>query len=322
MSNSGIRRFAVEHVSEFRYSEAARGSVLTLRLRPRTDACRKLLGFSLDVDPPAAPTAYRDAFGNDCHLVNIHREHRHTLVRSAARVEIADTRGSAPGADNATWDAVHALSDPVRHWEYLAPSRLAFPCPALDDFVRVHRIDQGDDPLAALRNAASNLRAAFTYELGTTGVDSTLEQILETGRGVCQDYSHVMLAIARSWGIPSRYVSGYVQSERERTEVVEAGASHAWAECLLPGLGWVGLDPTNELVGDLWHIPVAVGRDYIDAAPTRGTVFGGGESRLEVRVSVRGSEAPTSASAAVPTRGPAPRRLAPGPLAHRAASDQ
>lgn len=322
MSESGIRRFAVEHVSEFFYSEAARGSLLTLRLKPRTDACRKLLGFSLDIDPHAVPTAYRDAFGNDCHLVNIHRGHRHTLVRSAARVEIADTRGSAAGADNATWDAVRAHSDPVRHWEYLAPSRLAFPCPALDDFARAHGIDRGDNPLAALRNAASTLRAAFTYEPGTTGVDSSLEQILETGRGVCQDYSHVMLAIARSWGIPSRYVSGYVQSERERTGTAEAGASHAWAECLLPGLGWVGLDPTNESVGDLWHIPVAVGRDYIDAAPTRGTVFGGGESRLEVRVSVLESEVPTSANAAVPTEGPALRRLVPGPLAHRAASDQ
>ena len=322
MSESGIRRFAVEHVSEFRYSEAARGSLLTLRLQPRTDARRKLLGFSLDVDPSAAPTAYRDAFGNDCRLVNIHREHRHTLVRSAARVEIADTGGSAAGADSVTWDAVRALSDPVRHWEYLAPSRLAFPCPALDDFARAHGIDQGDDPLAALRNAASTIRAAFTYEPGTTEVDSTLEQVLDTGRGVCQDYSHVMLAIARSWGIPSRYVSGYVRSDQERTDVAEAGASHAWAECLLPGLGWVGLDPTNELVGDLWHIPVAVGRDYIDAAPTRGTVFGGGESHLEVRVSVRESEAPASSGAAVPTRGPALRRLTPGPLAHRAASDQ
>ena len=321
MSESGIRRFAVEHVSEFRYSEAARGSVLTLRLKPRTDACRQLLGFSLDVDPRAAPTAYRDAFGNACHLVNIHREHRHTLVRSMARVEIADTCGSPAGVENATWDAVRASYDPVHHWEHLAPSRLAFPCPALDDFVGVHRIDRGDDPLSALRNAASNLHAAFTYELGTTGVDSTLEQILETGRGVCQDYSHVMLAIARSWGVPSRYVSGYVQTERESADAGESGASHAWAECLLPGLGWVGIDPTNESVGDLWHIPVAVGRDYIDAAPTRGTVFGGGESRLEVRVSVRESEV-TSASAAVPTRGPALRRLAPGPLAHRAASDQ
>ena len=322
MSESRTRRFIVEHVSEFFYSEAARGSLLTLRLKPRTDASRKLLGFSLDVDPRAAPTSYRDAFGNDCHLVNIHREHMHTIVRSAARVEIADTRGSAAEADDATWDAIRAHADPVRHWEYLVPSRLAFPCPALDDFVRAQGIDRGDDPLAALRHAASALRAAFTYELGTTGVDSSLEQILETGRGVCQDYSHVMLAIARSWRIPSRYVSGYVQSERECTDVAEAGASHAWAECLLPGLGWVGLDPTNESVGDLWHIPVAVGRDYIDAAPTRGTVFGGGESRLEVRVSVVESEASTSPIATAPAEGLALRRLTPGLLAHRTASDQ
>ena len=322
MSDSGNRRLAVEHVSEFFYSEAARGSLLTLRMKPRTDACRKLLRFSLDIDPRAAPTAYRDAFGNDCHLVNIHREHGHMLVRSAALVEIADSPGTEAGPDNSTWDAVLAHADPVRHWEYLAPSRLAFPCPALHDFARTHGIDRGDDPLAALRNAASTLGAAFTYEPGTTGVDSSLEEILETGRGVCQDYVHVLLAIARSWGIPSRYVSGYVRSEPERTHVTEASASHAWAECLLPGLGWFGLDPTNVSVRDLLHIPVAVGRDYNDAAPTRGTVFGGGESRLEVRVSVLGSGAPAPANIAAPTEGPALRRLAPGPPAHRAGLDQ
>ncbi len=239
MSAPGVRRFDVEHVSEFRYGEAARGSLLALRLRPRTDATRRLLDFSLHVDPPAAPIVYSDAFGNVCHLVNIHREHRHTLVRSAAQVEVVDTRDSSRQAGTASWDALAAVADPVRYWDYLSPSRLAFPCPALDSFTRANGVTRGRDPLSSLRHAASTLRSTFTYEPGSTAVDSSLEHVLETRRGVCQDYTHVMLAIARSWGIPSRYVSGYIHGDRASVEVAEASVSHAWAEC--PSCrGWGG----------------------------------------------------------------------------------
>ena len=143
---------------------------------------------------------------------------------------------------------------------------------------------------------ASTLYAAFAYEPGSTEAHSSIEHILETGRGVCQDYTHVMLAIARSWGIPSRYVSGYLHSEGMSSEQSAGSASHAWAEFLLPGMGWVGVDPTNNTFADHRHIPVAVGRDYIDAAPTRGTVLGGGESSLEVRVSVAESNTPGPAA--------------------------
>ena len=256
------------------------------------------------------PIVHSDVFGNVCHLVNIHREHRHTLVRSAAQVEVVDPQDSASQAGSASWDALAAVADPVRYWDYLSPSRLAFPCPALDSFTRANGVTRARDPLASLQRAASTLRLTFTYEPGTTAVDSSLEHVLETGRGVCQDYVHVMLAIARSWRIPSRYVSGYIHSDGTSLDATAASASHAWVECLLPGLGWVGLDPTNDTPVDLRHIPVAVGRDYIDAAPTRGTVFGGGESALEVRVSVVESDRPTSAEPIVCMQAPALHCLA------------
>ena len=318
MSASAVRRFEVEHVSEFRYGEAARGSLLTRRLKPRTDATRRLLDFSRHIDPAAAPIPYADAFGNACHLVNLHREHRHTLVRSRSQVEVAQAPESSPLAGSASWEALTESADPVRYWEYLSPSRLAFPCPALEAFTRENGISRERDLLSSLRHAASTLRPAFTYEPGSTEVDSSLEQVLETGRGVCQDYTHVMLAVARSWGIPSRYVSGYVHSDGASGEAAEAGVSHAWAEFLLPGLGWLGLAPTNDTLADLCHIPVAVGRDYVDAVPTRGTVFGGGKSTLEVRVSVVESDRGVQAEP-VRTHGPvltAPRSRAAGTECH------
>ncbi len=284
------RRLAVEHVSEFRYREPVRGRVLVLRLRPRQNENLRLLDFDLEVDPGAAPVPFEDSFGNACHLVTIHREHRSIVVRSSSLVEVLAPSDPTGRARTASWDDLRKAADPVEYWEFLNPSRLVFPCAALDSLTDARGIRPGADPLSSLRETASALHEAFAYEPGTTAVDSSVEHILETGRGVCQDYTHVMLAIARSWGIPSRYVSGYLENEGDGQSV--ASASHAWAEFLIPGRGWVGVDPTNDSLADHRHVPIAVGRDYFDAAPIRGAIFGGGASSLAVRVSVVESEGP------------------------------
>ena len=292
MSSTPVRDYHIEHVSDFRYTEAAHGSVMLLRLRPRQDQGQRVLAFHLDTDPVALPTALDDAFGNACHLLDIHRGHRRSVMCSRTRVEVA---GAPERMEAGDWQALAEAADPVRYWEFLNPSRFARPCPALDAFATSHAIERGPDPLGTLLAASSTLHSVFTYEPGSTGADSPIEHILETGCGVCQDYTHVLISLARSWGIPARYVSGYMHLEGAAGELTPAGASHAWAECLLPGIGWVGIDPTNDTLADHRHIRIAVGRDYADAAPTRGTVFGGGETTLEVRVSVaEGDEAAPS----------------------------
>ena len=301
MTAHAPRRFLVEHRSEFRYGAPAHGSLMLLRLRPRGDGGQRVLDFALDVDPPAAPAAFADPFGNSCHLFNLHRRHRRARVASRARVEI-DRRAPADGAAGGGWAALAADADPVRDWEFLKPSRFVRPAPALAAFAAANGIRRGADPFPALRAAAKALYAAFRYAPGATEVDSPIERILETGEGVCQDYTHVLLAIARSWGVPARYVSGYLHAEGAAGEQAAAGASHAWGEFRLPGLGWVGIDPTNDTLADHRHVRVAVGRDYADAAPTRGAVFGGGASSLEVRVTV------VEDGAAAPPAAPRPER--------------
>jgi len=291
MNGSVSRTFRVEHLSRFDYEEPAHGSLMLLRLMPLEDGVQKILDFNLRVDPLAVPIHFTDSFGNSCHMFNIHRRHRHTEVRSELRVETAEppvlTR--EPGKD-VSWDALSRLADPVRFWEFLNPSDFVGPSPALEAFVSARGIRRGSDPLSSLVNLSSMLCKAFHYEPGSTEVDTPLERFLETGRGVCQDYTHAMIAIGRSWGIPSRYVSGYLHLEGVSGEQTPEGASHSWAEFLLPELGWVGIDPTNDTLADHRHIRIAVGRDYADAAPTRGTVLGGGASRLEVRVTVASGE--------------------------------
>ena len=321
MTEDTPRRFLVEHLSDFRYQEPAQGSLMVLRLQPREDGGQQVSSFALEIDPPTAPVTFADAFGNVCHLFNIHRAHEHTAVRSRSDVETAPAPDLPDRMEKDAWDALAETAAPLDHFEFLTPSRFARPSPALKAFAEANGLQRGDDPLSSLLEMSHGLHTAFRYEPGSTEVDSPIEHILETGSGVCQDYTHVMIAIARSWGVPSRYVSGYIHREGAPGEQTPEGASHAWAEFLLPDLGWLGIDPTNDTLADHRHVRVAVGRDYADAAPTRGVVFGGGESRLDVRVRVSEAGEPEPAIAPRPER-PFMSEAAPTPMVPQLAADQ
>jgi transglutaminase-like putative cysteine protease len=133
---------------------------------------------------------------------------------------------------------------------------------------------------------------SFEYEVGVTEVDSPIDVALAEKRGVCQDFAHIVIAVARSWGIPARYVSGYLHHRRKNQDRSGEDATHAWIEAYLPSLGWVGLDPTNDIMAGDRHIRVAVGRDYSDVPPARGTFKGAAESELAIAVSVEPTQAP------------------------------
>ena len=156
------------------------------------------------------------------------------------------------------------------------------------------------------------IHGRFTYRQQVTGVDSPIDDALESGDGVCQDFAHVMIALVRRLGIPGRYVSGYLFHGSGDTSA--DGATHAWVEALLPGLGWVGFDPTNNVLAGTRHIRVAIGRDYADVPPTKGVFRGRSANELAVAVQVSQPTRPRSptlrSSMPVDDAGrPAPRRL-------------
>ena len=148
-------------------------------------------------------------------------------------------------------------------------------------------IEPEDKPFDSVLRLSDVLHDTFQYVPGSTTVVSPIEDILESYQGVCQDYAHVMITIARGWGVPARYVSGYLYVKSRDHDADPGAASHAWVECLLPGLGWIGFDPTNRCMVDDRHIRVGVGRDYQDVAPIRGIFMGGGIAELSVEVRVR-----------------------------------
>ncbi len=287
MTSSGNHSFQVDHLSHFRYSAPAHHSVMLLRLHPREDGGQKMLNFSLKTDPAAALATLEDALGNTCHLLNLHRQHRHTIIES--RVQVTTRSSPPPGRrtqpDN--WHDFTKMVDRARFWEFLNPSRFIYSCPPLSAFMQTHGLQRGDNPLSALLDTASALYRTFRYVPGSTDAHSPIEHILKSGRGVCQDYTHVLIAIARNWGIPARYVSGYLYLEGAAGEQTPAGESHSWGEFFFPGSGWIGIDPTNNSLADHRHIRIAVGRDYADAAPTTGTLSCNGQLSLGVQVTVK-----------------------------------
>ena len=138
MSRDTPRRFQVEHLSDFRYREPAQGSLMVLRLHPREDGGQRLASFALEIDPAASPVAFRDAFGNACHLFNVHRAHEHTAVRSQADVETAPAPDLPERMEKDAWDALAETAAPLDHFEYLSPSRFTRPSPALAAFTEAN----------------------------------------------------------------------------------------------------------------------------------------------------------------------------------------
>ena len=227
-----------------------------------------------------------DGFGNAHHLLTVHGQHRSIEIAARATVEVAPVRETPPQLDTGAWEVVRTWRNAFDQWDFTHPSALARGSAALDDFVAAAGIAPIGEPGSAVAHLAEAIHAAFDYVPGTTSAESPIEHILASRRGVCQDYTHVMIAIARSWGIPARYVSGYLHVSGDGGPI-PGNATHAWAECLLPGAGWVGFDPTNRGLAGEGHIRIAVGRDYRDVSPTRGVRQGGDAVALDVEVTAR-----------------------------------
>lgn len=279
--------YDIEHISRYRYSMPAQRCLLSICLKPREDDNQHVLSFDLSTVPTALATAETDSFDNAKHVVNILREFSELEVTSRSTVERVPEPPRPDSLDVGAWNEIRSWEGSFACWEFLKPSAFARPSDALRAFVDGSDISPAGDPMQALLRLSNTLFHSFQYVVGSTSAISPIEHILEGRQGVCQDYTHVMITIARGWGIPARYVSGYLYVEGRDYDSAPEAASHAWVECLMPGLGWVGFDPTNRCLADERHVRVGVGRDYQDVTPIRGIFLGGGESELTVEVRVR-----------------------------------
>ncbi len=299
--------YSIRHLTRFRYKPAVRESIMELRMQPRSEGNQRCLSFDLRVKPDALVMQYHDFLGNVVHHFDIAGKHGELNIKSQSVVELLPAP-EVQAKNCGTWEQLDAAVESGNYWEMLLPSDFARPTPMLERLAKEMEIERRSTPLEALLEISHGIHEAFAYVPKSTNVDSPIDHAISERKGVCQDFAHVMIALVRKLRVPCRYVSGYLFHTTGDQSSSAEGASHAWVEAFLLGLGWVGFDPTNDTVCKERHIRVAVGRDYAEVPPTRGVFKGGSESELSVSVTVSLADAP------------APEDLAPAVIQRRTPS--
>jgi len=283
----------IRHVTQYHYERPVRESLMELWMQPQKTARQRLISFELDLNPAAQVFSYADSFGNAVYHFDVPQPHDKLTIVARSAVE-TEPPGERPDAlDMGEWDRLRSEFVRGECFDFLRMHGFVETTEALNAFVDEHNLDdlRRKDPLTAMRMLSETIYQAFEYQPGVTDADSPIDLALSAGRGVCQDFAHIMLAICRSWNIPARYVSGYLFTDRDAGDRSDPDATHAWVEVFLPSLRWVGFDPTNNMMTGERHVAVAVGRDYGDVTPSRGVYKGDSDSELAVGVSVRRARA-------------------------------
>jgi transglutaminase-like putative cysteine protease len=279
----------IRHLTQYHYAAPVRESVMELWIQPLNGGHQRLVSFELEIDPSVQLFSYADAFGNAVYHFDVPQPHEHLAIQARSAVETEPGDPLPDRLDLGEWDRLN--SDFLRGdcFDFLHPHGFAVPTPAVDALIHQNQLDQARtyDPLTAVRTVCERVHRALEYQHGVTKGDSPIDLALAAGRGVSQDFAHIMIAICRSWGIPARYVSGYVFTDPTQGDRSDPDATHSWVEVFLPSLRWVGFDPTNNAVAGERHVAVAMGRDFADAPPARGVYQGDADSALSVNVSVR-----------------------------------
>jgi transglutaminase-like putative cysteine protease len=285
-------RYHIHHITRFTYETTISESVMEVRMQPRSEGPQRCLNFALTTSPAARVMTYQDNDGNNVHHFDIPGSHALLTVTMDALVDCDPVRPLPYRLGPAGWAQLDALTAGGTYWEYLTASAFARPTPLLDHLKGELGLQRGNDPIVMLRRLMGEMYRRFEYAPQSTRVDSPIDDALKERRGVCQDFAHIFIALVRPLGVPARYVSGYLFRDLDSHDRSTDGATHAWVEALLPELGWVGFDPTNNLIAEDRHIRAAVGRDYHDVPPTRGIYKGLSTVRNELAVAVRVGSAP------------------------------
>lgn len=269
----------VQHETTMEYSEPVTEWRCELRMEPVSDGQQRCHSFRIAVSQPAVVASYVDGFRNRVHHFNLLRPNLSVRILAAGIVETEDAAANpmasrvelpldAESLPLETLDCL-ALRGPVRDTPLLAPH--------VEALRPQRRVRAG----MWVCQVAEYIRGTFTYARDVTDATSPIDHLLEHGRGVCQDFTHLMIAVLRSYGLPARYVSGYIHRPDKDSQ------SHAWCEVWLPDIGWTGFDPTNGCPAGNHFVKTAVGRDFTDVPPNKGTYRGAATERIAVRVATR-----------------------------------
>ena len=264
-------RLRIAHTTTYRYEPPASGVIQILRMTPGSHDSQYVADWQIDVSTDSRLDRHEDAFGNVTHVLT-HGPLSDLTITVEGLIETQDTGGVLRGTDERFPPSL-----------FLRATNLTDVTPAMETFARELTPSPEHDPLGYLHALMLGINAHMIFDTDPTSSGTTASEAFSLKRGVCQDYAHIFIACARVGGIPARFVSGHFW-RADGANQQEAG--HAWAEAHVPGLGWIGFDPANAICTTDAHARIAIGLDYLGAAPVRGTRYGGGMETLTVAVRV------------------------------------
>lgn len=265
-------RLTIHHRTRYRYTGAAADVIQALRLTPGDHDGQHICNWRIDADVDGRFRDSVDAFGNRVTMFYADRPVSEVTIGVTGDAEMTDTGG------------VVRADEPLPPTIFLRSTPLTAPDPVIATLAGRFA---SASKLAALHGMCEALYGEMRFEIGATDAKTTAASALAAGHGVCQDFAHIFIAAARHLGVPARYVSGHL------ARTVQQEAAHAWAEALVPDVGWIAFDPTNGICATDSYLRVAVGLDYLDAAPIRGARRGGGGEQLSVTVDAEAAKRQT-----------------------------
>ena len=268
------------HATDLTYTDLISESVMELRMAPRQEMDQHRLSFDLAIGPETQVSTYFDWLGNTVHGFTISKFHSRIRIVATSVVE-TDRPRPEPERFKDTWP-FDPSAMPYELFDFLQFGGPVVDCPALRQLAESLSPCPGDSAGELVLRILYLIDEKFTYEKGITSAASPITDILDHGKGVCQDFTHLMIALSRSLGIPARYVSGLVHPDATRYRGFTQ--THAWAELFFPSAGWVGFDPANRCIVGGNFIKVAIGRDFRDVPPNKGLFRGRATEAIDVQV--------------------------------------
>jgi transglutaminase-like putative cysteine protease len=283
--------YQVTHTTRYTYQAAVAQCLSEVRLTPRMLPGQRLLEHEIHVEPQPVSFGHRkDYFGNDVTTFAVFEKHKQLEATARSLVDLEPPR--ADTLISGAWEQARSLlssaaaGPALEAFEFLFDSPFVSAGPELAAYARP-TFTSGRPLMDALQELSHRIHTEFSYEPNSTSIEMPLTRILESRRGVCQDFAHIMIGAVRSLRLAARYVSGYLRSG---TNFQGAQASHAWVAVFVPEIGWQEFDPTNDVMPSDGHITLAWGRDYGDVTPVKGITLGGGGQMVDIEVLVEPQE--------------------------------
>jgi len=286
-----MSKFKIRHKTTYTYETTVRDSANQIMLYPIKDAFQEVLEHTLLITGEPMVDSYFDSYGNQVGTFTHARPHQELVIDSKVLVEtIPRAMPEDTISQDVQWLELETLKNQLEYIDFLRLEKFH----ALPEVEKIIEAEQERQitPFETAKHFNDYIYKHFEYKKGITTVESTIDEVWKLRSGVCQDFAHILLVMLRLRNIPARYVSGYICPKKNGMR--GEGATHAWVEAFIPFYGWLGLDPTNNCLVNEAHVRLAVGKNFSDCSPVRGTYRGTSNHSLEVTVMVRYEDGQTT----------------------------